>query len=123
MLLNKGEFEGARILKPESVDLMSKNHIGDLRIFSDGNRPTSGQAGIGFGLDFSVVTDPTAANTKQGQGSYSWFGIAGTWFWIDPKNDLFFIGMIQRRGGAGQGSVNFRGESTKLVYDALQPGT
>lgn len=123
MLLNKGQLDGAQILKPESVALMTQNHIGDLRIFSNGNAPTSGQAGIGFGLDFSIVTDPAAANTKQGQGSYSWFGIAGTWFWVDPKNDLFFIGMIQRRGGAGANAVNFRGDSAKLVYDAIKPGT
>jgi CubicO group peptidase (beta-lactamase class C family) len=120
MLLNKGTLDGKQIIKPDSVALMAQNHIGSLRIFNDGNRPTSGQAGIGFGLDFSVVTDPTAANTKQGVGTYSWFGIAGTWFWVDPQNDLFVIGMIQRRGGAGQGAVNFRGDSAKLVYDALQ---
>ena len=121
MLLNKGEFEGAKILKPETVELMAQNHIGELRIFSDGNRPTTtGQAGIGFGLNVAVVTDAAAARSQQAVGSYYWFGIAGTWFWIDPKNDLFFVGMIQRRGGAGQGAVNFRNDSIKLVYDALQ---
>jgi CubicO group peptidase (beta-lactamase class C family) len=121
MFLNKGSLDGQHILQPESIELMAQNHIGALRIFSDGNRPTTtGQAGTGFGLDFAVVTDPAAANSKQGAGSYYWFGIAGTWFWIDPKNDLFFIGMIQRRGGAGQGAVNFRVDSIKLVYDALQ---
>ena len=41
------------------------------------------------------------------------------WFWIDPANDLFFIGMIQRMGGAREGGMNFRPESAKLVYDAL----
>ncbi|MBC7983259.1 MAG: beta-lactamase family protein [Candidatus Obscuribacterales bacterium] len=123
MLLNKGALDGKRILKPESVDLMTQNHIGSLRLYSDGTRANAGLAGTGFGLDFAVVYDPAAANSKQGEGSYYWSGIAGTWFWIDPKNDLFFIGMIQRRGAAGQGTVNFRADSTKLVYDALQPGT
>jgi CubicO group peptidase (beta-lactamase class C family) len=121
MLLNRGELDGKRILKPESVDLMAQNHIGSLRLYSDGTRPNSGLAGTGFGLDFAVVYDPAAANSKQGAGTYYWSGIAGTWFWIDPKNDLFFIGMIQRRGNAGQGAVNFRADSTKLVYEALQP--
>ncbi len=123
MLLNKGTLDGHRILKPESIALMTQNHIGELRIFSNGNSATSGLPGTGFGLDFAVVTDPAAARTQQGVGAYYWFGIAGTWFWIDPKNDLFFIGMIQRRGGAGTGAVNFRNESIKLVYDALKPGT
>lgn len=120
MLLNKGTLDGAQILKPETVALMTRNHTGDFRVGFDGNAATSGSSGTGFGLDFSVVYDPAAANTAQGKGSFSWFGIAGTWFWVDPENDLFFVGMIQRRGGAGAGAINFRNESVKLVYEALQ---
>jgi len=123
MLLNKGTLDGAKILKPETVALMTQNHIGDLRVGFDGNSATGGSSGSGFGLDFAVVYDPVAAKTPQGKGTFSWFGIAGTWFWIDPTNDLFYIGMIQRRGGAGPGAVNFRSESVKLVYDALSPNT
>jgi CubicO group peptidase (beta-lactamase class C family) len=119
MLLSKGTLDGARILKPETVALMTQNHIGDLRVGFDGNAATSGNSGSGFGLDFSVIYDPVLAKTPQGKGTYAWFGIAGTWFWIDPTNDLFYIGMIQRRGGAGAGAVNFRSESPKLVYEAL----
>jgi CubicO group peptidase (beta-lactamase class C family) len=121
MLVNMGELDGKRILKPESVELMTQNHIGNLRLYSDGTNANSGLAGTGFGLGVAVVYDPAAANSKQGAGSYYWSGIAGTWFWIDPKNELFFIGMIQRRGGVGQDAVNFRRDSTKLVYEALQP--
>ncbi len=120
MLLNKGTLDGAQILQPETVELMTQNHTGDLRVGFDGNAATSGSSGSGFGLDFSVIYDPAAAKTQQGKGSFSWFGIAGTWFWVDPTNDLFFVGMIQRRGGAGAGAVNFRNESVKLVYDALE---
>ncbi len=121
MLLNKGTLDGARILQPETVELMTQNHIGDLRVGFDGNAATSGNSGSGFGLDFSVIYDPVQAKTPQGKGSYAWFGIAGTWFWVDPTNDLFYVGMIQRRGGAGPDAVNFRAESVKLVYDALSP--
>jgi CubicO group peptidase (beta-lactamase class C family) len=120
MLLNKGTLDGAKILKPETVALMTQNHIGDLRVGFDGNSNVSGNSGSGFGLDFAVVYDPVAAKSVQGKGTYSWFGIAGTWFWIDPTNDLFYVGMIQRRGGASAGAVNFRSESPKLVYEALQ---
>jgi CubicO group peptidase (beta-lactamase class C family) len=119
MLLEKGTLDGAKILQPETVELMTQNHIGDLRVGFDGNAATSGNSGSGFGLDFSVIYDPTLAKTPQGKGTFSWFGIAGTWFWIDPTNDLFYIGMIQRRGGAGPGAVNFRTESVKLVYESL----
>jgi CubicO group peptidase (beta-lactamase class C family) len=120
MLLNKGTLDGAKILKPETVALMTQNQIGDLRVGFDGNAATSGPSGSGFGLDFSVIYDPVLAKSPQGKGSFSWFGIAGTWFWVDPTNDLFFVGMIQRRGGAGANAVNFRAESPKLVYEALQ---
>jgi CubicO group peptidase (beta-lactamase class C family) len=119
MLLNKGTLDRAKILKSETVELMTQNHIGDLRVGFDGNAATTGNSGSGFGLDFAVVYNPELAKTQQGTGTYSWFGIAGTWFWVDPTNDLFYIGMIQRRGGAGQGAVNFRTESVKLVYEAL----
>jgi CubicO group peptidase (beta-lactamase class C family) len=119
MMLNKGTLDGAKILKPETVALMTQNHIGDLRVGFDGNSATSGPSGSGFGLDFSVIYDPVLAKSPQGKGSFSWFGIAGTWFWVDPTNDLFFVGMIQRRGGAGANAVNFRAESPKLVYEAM----
>jgi CubicO group peptidase (beta-lactamase class C family) len=119
MLLNKGTLDGAKILQPETVALMTQNHIGDLRVGFDGNAATSGPSGSGFGLDFSVIYDPVLAKSPQGKGSFSWFGIAGTWFWVDPTNDLFFVGMIQRRGGAGANAVNFRAETPKLVAEAL----
>jgi CubicO group peptidase (beta-lactamase class C family) len=119
MMLNKGTLGGATVLKPETVELMVQNHIGDLGLYSDGTSANPGQPGIKFGLDFAVVDDPAAANSQQGKGSYYWGGAAGTWFWIDPANDLFFIGMIQRMGGARPDGMNFRSDSVKLVYDAL----
>jgi CubicO group peptidase (beta-lactamase class C family) len=119
MMLNKGTLGGKQIIKPETVDLMVQNHIGDLRLYSDGTTANPGQPGIKFGLDFAIVDDPAAANSQQGKGTYYWGGAAGTWFWIDPANDLFFVGMIQRMGGARPDGMNFRSESAKLVYDAL----
>jgi CubicO group peptidase (beta-lactamase class C family) len=59
-----------------------------------------GQKGLGFGLDFAVLTDPKAANSPQGIHSFFWGGAFGTWFWIDPTNDLVFVGMIQNRSGS-----------------------
>jgi len=121
MMLNKGELAGNRVLKPETIDLMVQNHIGELGLYSDGTTSNPGQPGIKFGLDFAVVDDPAAANSPQGKGTYYWGGAAGTWFWIDPANDLFFIGMIQRMGGARPDGMNFRADSAKLVYQALAP--
>lgn len=119
MFLNKGQLDGKRVLKRETVALMAQNHIGGLHLYSDGTAANPGLPGVGFGLDFAVYTDPAAGKQPYGVGTYYWGGAAGTWFWIDPKNDLYFIGMIQRMGAARPGGMNFRDESAKLVYAAL----
>ncbi len=64
------------------------------------------------------MTDPAAMKSPVGKGTYWWFGIAGTWFWIDPANDVVFIGMIQRRGGA-PGAANHEELSRAVTYKAL----
>lgn len=89
MHLNNGELSGVRILSEEAAELMHKNQLPDevenIGPFYPGN---------GFGLDFAVVKDSEAAGGVP-EGTYWWWGIAGTWFWIDPVEDLIFIGMIQ----------------------------
>ncbi|HOZ28775.1 MAG TPA: serine hydrolase domain-containing protein [Hyphomonadaceae bacterium] len=110
MLLNKGELDGKRILKPETVNYMMQNHIGDLK-------GVIGGGAFGYG-GMVVVNDPTE-KAPQPKGTFSWFGIDGTWFWVDPSNNLAFVGMIQRRGPAGAGGIDVRGESAQLVYKAL----
>jgi CubicO group peptidase (beta-lactamase class C family) len=121
MLLNGGTLGGTRILKPETVKLMTQNHIGDLRVGLDGTTTQAGAQAVGFGLDFAVYVDPASANLPYGKGTYYWGGAAGTWFWIDPVNDLAFIGMIQNQGGNRPGGLNFRADSATLVYNALVP--
>jgi CubicO group peptidase (beta-lactamase class C family) len=108
MLGNGGELDGARILAPVTVDLMRSNHLPD----AIGERAP----GTGFGLDFSIVLDPARAGTTAGQGTYSWSGAAGTWFWIDPTYDIVFVGMIQQ---TGSGRPNLNALSTVLTYQAL----
>jgi CubicO group peptidase (beta-lactamase class C family) len=75
----------------------------------------------GFGYDFAVVLDPEAAKRQVGKGSYWWWGIAGTWFWIDPTNDLIGIGIIQRRGGV-PGAANHEDVHRRVIYEALSSG-
>jgi CubicO group peptidase (beta-lactamase class C family) len=124
MMLDKGEIAGTRILKPETVKLMTQNHIGPLHVGIDGTSPQPGAETVRFGLDFAVYVDPKSANLPFGNGTYYWGGAAGTWFWIDPVNDLAFVGMIQNQGGNRPGGMNFRPDSAKLVYAALaNPGT
>ena len=60
--------------------------------------------GTGFGLDFAVVTDAVEADGMS-NGEYYWSGLAGCWFWIDPVEDLVFVGMIQQWGRVGRTSA------------------
>lgn len=109
MLLNGGEFNGTRLLAPRTVEMMRTNHV-----LPDALKTMP--AGTGWGMDFQVVTDAAAAGEAAPTGTYSWFGINGTWFWIDPVNDLSFIGMIQHQGPS---AADVRLLSRNLVYQAL----
>ena len=119
MLLNGGELNGTRILKKSSVDMMRTNVLSDAVL--NGNNGI-GQARFspaqGFGYDFAVVLDPDAAKRQVGKGSYWWWGIAGTWFWIDPANDVVFVGIIQRRTGP-PGAASHEDISRRVIADAL----
>jgi len=73
---------------------MASNHVGDLY------GPAANRAeGLGFGLTVEVVLDPVLANTRRGKGSFSWGGAFGTYFWVDPYNDLVGVMMIQTPNG------------------------
>ncbi len=119
MMLNGGELDGKRLLKKSSVELMRTNVMSEQALNSkSGIGPVRFQPGLGFGYDFAVMTDPAALNSPLGKGSHWWWGIAGTWFWIDPTNDIVFIGMIQRRGGV-PGAANHEDLARGVVYKAL----
>ena len=97
MLLNRGELGGARIISPEAVALMTANHLSDEIMaggYGVGHQPI--RPGFGYGFNGAVFTDPALAGSKVGRGTYQWDGAAGTWFWVDPENDLLFVGLIQR---------------------------
>ncbi len=121
MILNGGELNGVRILAPATVALMQADHIEDTVVAGhpDEYGPPIGTTALGFGLDFAISLDPAKLGSLQGKGSIWWGGAAGTWFWIDPKNDLFFLGMIQRFGGGAAGSDRLGVESQTFVYSAL----
>ena len=107
MLLNGGELDGARLLSPLTVKLMRTNVLPD----GKGSSP-----GMGFGMDFAVVTDPQLAGGYYGEGTYWWGGYAGTWFWIDPVHELIVIGMIQHRS---DNMPDVRAISRSLTYQAI----
>jgi len=121
MILNGRELNGVRILAPATVALMQADHIEDTVTpgHPDEYGPAIGTDALGFGLDFAISLNPAKLGSLQGKGSIWWGGAAGTWFWIDPKNDLFFLGMIQRFGGGASGSARLGVESQTYVYSAL----
>jgi CubicO group peptidase (beta-lactamase class C family) len=118
MLVRGGDLDGVRVLAPATVKLMSANHLppslltGEFGIGSQIMRQ-----GFGYGYNCAVVYDPPAADLPEGKGTFFWDGAAGTWFWVDPTNDIVFVGMIQRMGG--NGGMNLQYLSRTAVYGAL----
>ncbi len=86
MMLNKGTFEGQRLLSRKTVELMSSDNLGTIPGMSAGN---------GFGLGFAVSKAPGEAGMMGSPGEFNWGGAAGTKFWIDPKEGMIGIFMIQ----------------------------
>ncbi len=120
MMLNHGALNGVQILSPASVTLMESDNLESSVVpdTAEGWSPIGGD-GLGFGLDFAVLKNPAKVGSLGGQGSIWWGGAAGTWFWIDPKNDLFFLGMVQRYGMGNAGDETLIPASQTMVYSAL----
>jgi CubicO group peptidase (beta-lactamase class C family) len=116
MLLNGGELDGHRIIAPATVKLMTSNHLSPELLaghFGIGNNMM--RPGYGYGYNGAVEFDPQTANLPDGKGTYQWDGAAGTWFWVDPTNDVVFVGMIQQ----AYPWPPLEYESRALVYQAL----
>jgi CubicO group peptidase (beta-lactamase class C family) len=96
MLLNRGELGGVRLLGSRTVELMASNHVGDL--FAEAGT-TGGRPGMGFGLTVRVVENAVEAQQSMSNGSFGWGGAFGTNFWVDPKEDLTAVLMVQTPGG------------------------
>ena len=94
MLLNGGELDGVRILKPETVRLMATSHLADT-ITQRSWLPSKGQ--VGFGIDFAVrLRPPASAEENSGVvGEFFWDGAASTLFWVDPANQLAAVLFVQ----------------------------
>jgi len=85
MMLNQGELEGTRILSPTSVNLMTRNHVGDLY-------PAPG---MGFGLGFSIRMDVGAAGTQGSRGEFGWGGAYHSSYWVDPFEHMVVVYFTQ----------------------------
>jgi CubicO group peptidase (beta-lactamase class C family) len=97
MLLNGGELEGVRLLTPQAVKEMTTNALPpDIRFFGNEVGPNSGTR---FGLGFAIRTDPVSSWVPGAPGSFSWNGLWGTHFWVDPAEKLIGLQMIQAAPG------------------------
>jgi CubicO group peptidase (beta-lactamase class C family) len=119
MLLNGGELEGTRVLSPTTVDFMSQNHLPGGATLADlgmGDFSESLMEGEGFGLGFSVVTDPVAQGTPSSAGTFSWGGAASTHFFVDPVEELVCIQMTQLMPS---GTYPIRQQFQQLAYASV----
>jgi CubicO group peptidase (beta-lactamase class C family) len=110
MALNGGELDGVRILSRTTVNLMTRDHA----TLVDPSRVEN--TGYGFGLGFAVHVDPAASGSASSVGELNWGGAAGTKFWIDPKEGLIGIYMVQILPHAG---LRYGEMFKQLVYQAI----
>jgi CubicO group peptidase (beta-lactamase class C family) len=104
MLLKGGELDGARILSPKSVELMTVDHVGGIN------------NGSPFGLGF-WVTDRLGRNGQPGSvGSFGWSGAYHTTYWVDPAEQLVCVLMTQLLPSAGS---DLQGKFRSLVYQSI----
>lgn len=120
MLANGGELDGVRVLQPQTVALLSHNVLAQgVSVDLSGDTETEATPGVGFGLNFAVVMDPEAAAIPYGAGTYYWGGALGTWFWIDPENQIVVVGMSQNLRDVRGSRPDLRGITAANIYPVL----
>lgn len=118
MMLNGGTLDGRRYLSRTTVALMSSDHLGPkVATPIQPGEVLMGLQGYTFGLGFMVRQQPGIAAVPGSEGDYAWGGAAGTFFWIDPKEQLVAVMMAQTPGPIRQ---SYRRMIKTLVYQALE---
>ena len=112
MLINGGTLDGKRYLAPKTIAYMTSDHLGSA--VTPGPLYLPGP-GYGFGLGFAVRKDTGVAATPGSIGDYNWGGAGGTYFWVDPKEDMFVIYAMQ----SPRNRTAFRQVLRNLVYSAI----
>ncbi|RRQ51126.1 serine hydrolase domain-containing protein [Sphingorhabdus wooponensis] len=119
MLLNGGALDGAQILSPKTIELMTANHIPggqDLTQMSKSLFSEADMAGIGFGLGFATTIDNSATLTPCSNGDFYWGGMYSTAFFVDPVEDIIMIFMTQLLPST---TYPVRREIKTMIYSAL----
>lgn len=119
MLLNGGELDGARLLSPKTIRLMTINHLPGGKELTQLSQSLFSEAvfeGLGFGLGFAMTVDQARTKNTGSLGEYFWGGMASTAFWIDPVEDLAVVFMTQLMPSS---AYPIRRELRTLVYSAF----
>ena len=111
MLLGGGELFGHRLLRATSVNMMTRNQVGDLYSGLTGRK--KGNKGMGFGYTVAVTLDSDAAANHRAKGAFGWGGAFGTMSWTDPRNELVAVIMLQQPHG------RTRSDFGKAVREAI----
>jgi CubicO group peptidase (beta-lactamase class C family) len=110
MLLNGGELEGARILSPKTVELMTSNHVGTL--YQQGN--------FGFGLGFEITEHVGRSGRPGSVGEFGWGGAYATKYWVDPQEKLVVVFMTQLLPSSG---LDINDKLRAILYGSIDvPG-
>jgi CubicO group peptidase (beta-lactamase class C family) len=112
MLLNGGTLDGKRYLGPKTVAYMTADHLGNVIVPGPLYLPG---AGYGFGLGFAVRKEQGVSPAPSSPGEYNWGGVYGTYFWVDPKEDMFVVFMMQSQ----QQRLRYRSLLRDMIYAAL----
>ena len=117
MMLNGGQLDGVRLLSRTTVALMTSDHLGtNISAPLTPGELGLGTLGYGFGLGFAVRLAPGIAGVPGSQGEYMWAGYAGTYFWVDPKEELVAVYMSQAPSPI---RAYYRRLLKQLVYQAI----
>ena len=106
MLLNGGELNGVRLLSPNTVDLMTRNHVGDVYQ----------AAGMGFGLGFAIREDVGAGGVPGSVGEFRWGGAYHSTYWVDPVEEIVVVYLTQLIPASG---LDDHDKLRALVYASL----
>jgi CubicO group peptidase (beta-lactamase class C family) len=112
MLLNGGTLDGKRLLGPKTVAYMTSDHLGTAVVPGPYYLPG---AGYGFGLGFAVRRDAGVSPVNSSPGEYNWGGVGGTAFWVDPKEDMLVVYMMQ----SPSKRTHYRALLRDMIYAAI----
>jgi CubicO group peptidase (beta-lactamase class C family) len=119
MLTNGGELDGAKIIGPRTLKLMTLNHLpggSDLAAMNEAGPTETARDGIGFGLGFAVLLNPARAQVSGTPGEYYWGGAASTAFFVSPAEDLVMLFLTQLQPSS---SYPIRRELRACIYGAI----